>query len=79
MKLAMNHHYAQNSHHPEHYDNGINDMDLIDLIEMICDWKAASERHADGNIFESIKINKQRFNISDQLERIFINTAKRYF
>jgi hypothetical protein len=53
-------------------------MDLIDLLEMFCDWKAASERHANGNIYKSIKINKQRFNISDQLEQIFINTAKRY-
>jgi hypothetical protein len=79
MKLALDNHYTSSHHHPEHYNNGINGMDLIDLLEMICDWKAASERHNNGDIFESIKINKKRFNISDQLEEILINTAKRYF
>jgi hypothetical protein len=78
MKKALDNHYANNSHHPEFYKNGINGMDLIDLLEMICDWKAASERHTDGNIYDSIKINKKRFNISDQLEQIFVNTLKRY-
>ena len=78
MKIALDNHYNINSHHPEHYKRGINDMDLIDLLEMLCDWKAASERHADGNIFKSIEINKKRFSISDQLTDIFINTVKRY-
>ena len=79
MKKALDNHYALNHHHPEHYQKGINGMDLIDILEKICDWKAASERHANGNIYESIKINKQRFDISDQLEQILMNTAKRYF
>jgi hypothetical protein len=55
---------------------GINGMTLIDLIEMICDWIAAGLRHADGDIFKSIKINKERFDISDQLTQILINTAE---
>lgn len=79
MKVALDDHYFKSNHHPEHFENGINDMDLIDIIEMLCDWKAASERHANGDIFESIAINKKRFNISDQLEQILINTARRYF
>ena len=78
MKKALDNHYALNHHHPEHYQKGIDGMDLIDILEMICDWKAASERHTNGNIYESISINKKRFAISDQLEQILINTAKRY-
>jgi hypothetical protein len=39
------HHYANNPHHPEHFENGVNDMTLVDLIEMLADWKAATERH----------------------------------
>ena len=35
MKPAIEHHYAKNSHHPEHYKNGINDMTLVDLIVML--------------------------------------------
>jgi hypothetical protein len=79
MKKALDNHYANNSHHPEFYNKGIDGMDLIDLLEMFCDWKAACERHLNGNIYKSIEINKKRFNISDQLEQILINTAKRYF
>lgn len=75
MKPAIKHHYESNRHHPEYFDNGINDMNLIDLIEMICDWKAASERHADGDIYKSLMINKERFGISDQLLQILRNTV----
>ena len=78
LKVALDHHYQNNSHHPEHYENGVNGFDLFDLIEMFFDWKAAGERHADGNIYKSIEVNKDRFNLSDQTVDIFINTAKRF-
>ena len=45
---TLKHHYAHNSHHPEHYNGGMAGMDLLDLVEMFCDWYAASQRHADG-------------------------------
>ena len=75
LKPALDHHYANNSHHPEHYKNGIDDFTLVDLVEMFIDWKAASERHDDGDIFRSIEINKNRFGISEQLCKILKNTA----
>lgn len=76
MGSALEHHYQENSHHPEHYPDGVNGMSLLDLIEMLADWKAASMRHSDGNIAESLKINAKRFNLSDQLARIFENTVR---
>lgn len=45
--------------------------------EMFFDWKAAGERHADGNIYKSIEINKDRFKLSKQTVDIFKNTAER--
>ena len=75
LKPALDAHYANNRHHPEHFTNGINGMNLIDVLEMICDWKAASERHADGDILKSIEINQKRFGYSDDLKNILINTA----
>lgn len=74
LKPALDHHYAANSHHPEHHKNGVGGMTLIDLIEMYCDWKAASLRHNDGNFAESLRINKERFGICEQLAAIFKNT-----
>lgn len=122
MGPALAHHYANNTHHPEHFKLwkcplcsgvfpedqtneatvfeskprfcpkccpqgslfeatlephvSVNGMTLLDVIEMLCDWKAATERHADGSITQSIQINRKRFNISDQLAEILENTRK---
>lgn len=76
LKVGLDHHYANNPHHPEHYENGICGMNLFDVIEMFFDWKAASERHANGDILKSIEINKERFCMSDQLVEIFKNTIR---
>lgn len=75
LKPALDHHYAVSQHHPEHFVDGINDMTLIDIVEMFCDWKAATERHTTGNLLKSIEINAERFAMSDQLKKIFMNTA----
>lgn len=75
LKPALDHHYAENRHHPEHFADGIIGMNLIDLIEMICDWKAASLRHENGNIRRSLEINQGRFGYSASLSRIFGNTV----
>ena len=76
MSTALEHHYANNRHHPQHFKNGIDDMNLLDLLEMFCDWKASSERHNDGNLRKSIEINGNRFNMSPQLIKIFENSIE---
>lgn len=79
MAKALKHHYAHNRHHPEHFKggeaHGLDEMTLVDIIEMLCDWKASSERHVDGNLRHSIEKNADRFNISAQLRRIMENTV----
>jgi DNA-directed RNA polymerase subunit RPC12/RpoP len=73
---ALKHHYEHNSHHPEHYPDGIEGMSLFDILEMLLDWRAATERHADGCILKSIEINQKRFGYSDSLKKILLNTIK---
>ena len=75
MQPALQHHYANNRHHPEHYANGIKDMTLLDLIEMLVDWRAASLRHKDGNILKSVNHNQTRFGYGDELKEILLNTV----
>ena len=75
LEPALKHHYAHNRHHPQHWKNGIDDMNLCDLVEMFCDWRASSMRHSDGNLRKSIDINAKRFEMSQQLVRIFENTV----
>lgn len=89
MTPALNHHYEYNRHHPEYWFKkfhssytgmiGLNDMTLIDIIEMLCDWKAATLRHNDGDIFKSIEGNQKRFGYTNELKSILINTAKYLF
>lgn len=79
VKPAIDHHYSKNRHHTEHWPNGINDMTLVDLLEMLADWKAATDRNKDGNIRKSIEINSEKYKISPQLRQIFENTVREYF
>lgn len=107
LKPALDHHYAANSHHPEHFQklvciicfaefpadwksncnscgNGTftaepnaGGMTLLDVIEMLCDWKAATERmKGGGDIRKSLEINRERFKLSPQLTSILANTIK---
>lgn len=75
MGEGLQHHYAENRHHPEHFANGIEGMTLIDLLEMVCDWIAATQRHADGDIGRSLEVNQERFGYDDQVKRIMRNTV----
>ena len=78
MGEGLAHHYAVNRHHPEHFTDGILGMTLVDLIEMLADWKAATERHDDGNLARSMLVNTDRFDISAQLVQILVNTADHF-
>lgn len=68
-------HFEANRHHPEHHRNGVDDMTLVDLVELLCDWKAASERSGAGNLPISLAVNTGRYSLSMQLLQILVNTA----
>jgi len=78
LEPALIHHYANNRHHPEHFKNGIKDMNLIDIIEMFVDWYCATKKHNDGNIRKSLEINQKRFKISNELIQIMTNTIETF-
>jgi hypothetical protein len=71
---VVQHHYAHNSHHPQHYKEGMLGMSLLDLIEMFCDWYAAGKRTKDGSLAKSIFINFSRPESDPTLAKIFHNT-----
>lgn len=74
LNVALAHHYANNRHHPQHFKGGVDDMTLLDIVEMFCDWKASSERQNDGNLRQSVEDAGKKFNMSPQLIRIFENS-----
>lgn len=73
---ALKHHYAANSHHPQHYKVGIYGMSPLDQIEMLCDWKAAGRRHKGGDIRKSIETNQRRFGDTNAFRQGLIRDAK---
>ena len=70
----LRHHYDHNRHHPEHFPDGIAGMNLIDLVEMVCDWKAASLRKPGGTV--NLDWAVKRFGIEPQLASIIANTVR---
>jgi hypothetical protein len=78
MEIATKHHEGINRHHPEYFNKKTQGMNLIDIIEMICDWIASSMIQEDGDIIKSIEINQKRFGYSDELKAILKNTAEEF-
>jgi hypothetical protein len=75
MKPALDHHFKVNDHHPQHGDGTTSSMNLLSILEMLCDWKASSETQQGGDLRLSIALNRERFNMSTELTQILINTA----
>lgn len=66
LKPAIDHHYSVNDHHPEVHES-FEVMPLLAKLEMLCDWKAATRRHADGCIRRSIEGNAARFGYDEHM------------
>lgn len=59
-------HFSRNSHHPEHHPNGVNDMNLFDWIEMVCDWRSASKTYNNTDWEEVLKLQFERFKMTPE-------------
>ncbi len=77
-EYVFRHHYENNPHHPEHYDGWISEMDLLDIIEMLCDWTSYREGLTAIEAISTVEQQAKRFNLSDELSSIMLNTLKRY-
>lgn len=74
ISTAVSAHYKANSHHPEHFEHW-SEMTLFDLLEMVCDWKAASETNPNGGFSNSVAFGKDRHGFSDEMAQILKNTG----
>ena len=76
---VFKHHYKYNRHHPEHYDYGVSEMTLVDIVEMMCDWLGYKDTIT---ISEALKVcdeQMKRYNIPDDIRQIIFNTLLRYY
>lgn len=78
MDTCLGHHYEVNRHHPEHFENGILDFTLVDLVEYFVDTFAASMK-SDTPFSDGVKINAEKHKLPKELAQIFINTVNEYF
>jgi hypothetical protein len=77
MGKGWKHHSTHNDHHPVFYLTGKSDieedplskMNLFALIEMLCDWIAASKRNNNDPEL-ALNVLKSEFQLSEQLENI---------
>lgn len=76
---VFKHHYKYNRHHPEHYEYGVSEMTLIDIVEMMCDWLGYKDT---TTVTEALKVCDEqmaRYDISEELRQIIFNTLLRYY
>jgi len=75
LEQAQHHHYAHNRHHPQRFENGVDDMHIIDIVEMIIDWIGDAYCDKEDPI-EAVKRKSEKYNINPQLMNIFLNTVE---
>lgn len=74
IKPAVEHHHKSNRHHTGYYDDGVMGMTLMDILEMLADWKAASRRSPDLSFEDSLPKAYEKYNIPKDLQKIINNT-----
>lgn len=69
---ALSLHWSLNSHHPEHYPNGIHDMSDLDIAEMVCDCVARGQEFgSDTRVwFKTQAIVKYSFWMEDRVGQL---------
>lgn len=75
----FDHHYAINRHHPDHFENGVNDMTLVDVVEYLVDIISYIDELHISQAVDIVDKQKGRFKIDDQLADILKNTLIEYF
>lgn len=69
-------HFSRNQHHPEHYPDGIEDMDFCDFIEMVCDWIGASRTYNTTKWDDVVAEQQRRFPIMPWRLAVIENLAE---
>ena len=69
--IILSKHFTKNSHHPEHFKNGFNDMSILDLVDVLVDWKLDC---GDGDWNKFVDDRRDYYGMSDQVVQIFKNS-----
>jgi len=75
-RKAVQHHYRHNRHHVKHHRNGWKDMNLIDLLELLADWKAASRRNPNEWFEDGFVKAMNRAEFPEPIRILLTNTVR---
>lgn len=73
---SIDHHYAYNRHHVAYHKNGFEDMTLLDILEMLADWRSAANRNQNLTFEDSLPIAFKRYKIPKNMQRHILNTLR---
>ena len=76
IETTVAHHYRHNRHHPEFHDNGFPDMNLLDILEMLADWKEASGRNPNLSFADSLPRAFAKYSIPDNMQKHIMATLE---
>lgn len=69
----------RNRHHPEHFTSPVVEMDLMDMIEMLCDWLGYKEAVSYSEASKLVDNQCKRFNFPEEFKNLLLNTLANYF
>lgn len=72
-------HWKKNRHHPEYFNYNFEDMDLIDMVEMLCDWLSYRDCITYSEASKLVSTQCDRYNFSDDVKELILNTLKNHF
>lgn len=78
-KTVFELHWRNNRHHPEHFHGWYTEMDLVDLIEFMCDNISYKQNLTFEECERLIKDQCARYNFPDILQNILLNTLSNHF
>ena len=62
-------HFSRNAHHPEYHGHE-REMGLLDLMEMVADWKGAADTYGTNTLRDAMPVNRKRFDFDDWQWRV---------
>lgn len=76
IKPSIEHHYSQNRHHTLFHKNGFEDMNFFDILEMLADWRAASNRNINLSFEDSLLIAFNKYCIPKNMQKHIMSTIR---
>lgn len=76
IRPAIDHHYSVNRHHTKFFKTGFAGMNLIDILEMLADWRAASRRSPILTFLDSLPKAFEMYKIPANMQEHILATLK---